>query len=172
LCVFALARLKITDYPLWFLPAMAALLATYCLGLTHVSQRRPGLLVPFVLGASLYAAAVVCVHAQTARVMEAGMLGAVVVLTIAGLASVRGIDAGTIAPPASLLLVGTSFIGYHETSSSVPMAAFLLPVLAPLAALLPLWRMLIGLIVMIILAVAIGLAMTHAPIDFADLENL
>jgi hypothetical protein len=125
------------------------------------------------LALALLGAALVLIHAHTARFMDIALI---VAASLAGIAVVawRRPARGAV-PGAVVALAGLLLSGHYETFSEVPWPAFLLPALAPLApavALLPSLRERRGvgvlhlLLVLVPVTVAVVLAARAEPLTF------
>jgi hypothetical protein len=165
--------------PLWVVPAFVLLTSASGFGLLKLCDRRPGGLTPFVAGAALMTAGTVIIHAHSKSLLDVATFGGMCLFGCSLVVVFTKGDVGAVFPGAALLLACTLFAGYHETFSSVPTTAFVLPAVAPLwvlVGLLPVvdrqrgWlRVLIVLLpVCILLAVATGLAMSYESLAFDD----
>lgn len=125
---------SLTD-PVWLVPSFVLLAGLIAHGMLRLSEVRPGALVPLVMAMSLGAAGAVVIHAHSKSVMDVAVVGGVCFVGIASVAVFTKADCGAAMPGAALLLVGVLYAGYHETDSLVPKAAFVLPALAPVVAL-------------------------------------
>lgn len=178
----AVVRVLAKDYfvsPWWAVPAFVLLPAAVGFGLMRLDEKRPGFAAPFVLGCALMAGGTVIIHAHSKSLLDVATLGGMGLLGIAIVVAISPCETGPILPGAALLLVGVSFAGYHETTSEVPAAAFALPAVAPLFALVglipwvdrlrPRWRIAtVVLPALIACTVGVGIAMKHETLSFED----
>jgi hypothetical protein len=116
--------------------------APWCLGvviLLHwgvavsLARRWKDGLVPAVQAACLTAAAVVILHAHSARLADAALLFAMALLGPSAAAFLWRGDASSAAAAGAIALPGLLFMGQQETFSEVPLSSFALAALAPLA---------------------------------------
>jgi hypothetical protein len=132
---------------------------------------------PLALALAALAAAVVLLHAHTARLAEAALLLASALAGLALVAPAKGTDAGGSVPGAAVLLAGLLLSGHGTTYSEVPPSCFLLIGAAPLAlapTLLPFSCRLAGPrlgllragLVLAPLAVAVARAMSAESVDW------
>lgn len=160
--------------PGWAVPAFVLLTAAVGFGLMRLSERRPGPLTPAVMAASLLAAGAVVIHAHSKSLLDVATFGGTCLLGVALVVLFTKGDASPVFPGAAFLLTGVSLAGYYETFSSVPTTAFVLPAVAPLLALVGLrpgvrpWVVLLP--VLVVLAVAVGLAMANESLALGDEE--
>lgn len=185
--VMAVLKVLPKDYltkPEWHtipLPVLAFVLLTAAVGFgfMKLSEKRPGWLTPFLLGSALMAGGTVIVHAHSKSLLDVATLGGMGLFGIAAVVLVTKGDAGAVFPGAAFLLTGTLLAGQYETYSNVPTAAFVLPAVAPLLALVglvpavdrlcPRKRFAVVVLpVLVLLGVAIGLAMANESLAFGD----
>lgn len=178
----AVARVVPKDYrtgPAWAVPAFVLLTAAVGFGLMRLSRRRPGWVPPFALAAALMAAGAVVIHAHSKSLLDVATLGGMTLFGVAAVVFVTQGDAGPALPGAAFLLTGTLLAGYYETGSNVPVAAFVLPAVAPLWALVGLtpwvdrhrFRVVIVLLPLLLLLVAaVGLAAANESLAMGEDE--
>lgn len=102
----------------------------------HSSLSKSGGLTVLGLTAAFLAAAVVLLHAHSARLADMALLLAGGCLGIAVVAFVSRIDPAGLAPIAAVMLPGLMLAGQRSTFSDVPMISFALVGLSPLTILL------------------------------------
>jgi hypothetical protein len=185
--VMAVLRVLPKDYlskPEWHaipLLVLAFIIVTAAVGfgLMKLSEKRPGALTPFLLGSALMAGGTVIIHAHSKSLLDVASLGGMCLFGVAAVAAVTKGDAGAVFPGAAFLLTGTLVAGQYETYSNVPTAAFVLPAVAPLLALVGLVPAVdrlsprvrfavVAVPTLVALAVAVGLAMANESLAFGD----
>ncbi len=182
--VVAVIRIVPKDYhaePLWAVPAFALLSSLLGYGFIKLNEKQPGFVVPALMASALMTAGLIVIHAYSKSLMDVAMLGAMGLFGLAAAALFTKADVGAVYPGGAILLTGTLFAGYHETFSEVPAKAFWLPAAAPLLALVGLipwvqrlkpWQrvLIVAVPTLIVLAVAVGLAMSYETLAFGDEE--
>ena len=97
------------------------------------TARFTNLATPAAAGLASMGAAAVLLHAHSARLTDIATLIAFASFGIAVAALVCPIAAEGAFPAIAVLLTGVLMTGYHETFSSIPAIAFIVPAMAPLA---------------------------------------
>ncbi len=178
----AVVRILAKEYyasPVWAVPVFALLPAAIGFGLMRLDARRPGFAVPLLMGCALMSAGAVAIHAHSKSLLDAATLGGMCLFGFAVVAAFGGLETGGVLPGAAILLTGTAFASYHETFAEIPVAAFALPAVAPLLALVglvpavdrlcPKRRVVLVLLPAVVaMAVGVALAMRAAPLNFDD----
>jgi hypothetical protein len=178
---FALAWWIVPEHTLeaiawWIVPALAAAMLLNWMLLDYLASKPIDGSVALGVFACFFAASVVLLHASIARLSEPAV---VIASAFAGLAVVafwRGIDTSGAMPAAAVVLPVLSLTGQQESVvEAVPMGAYVLTALAPLALVFALpfthwptvwlmaWRFVL---VAIPLSGAIALAMQAGPLQF------
>ncbi len=116
----------------WQMPIFVLLIATEWELLEAVGERSPGGMLPLAMAIVFAAAALVSLYAATSRYADAALILAAATLGIALVAWLRRGDASGIAPIVAVGLPGLMLIVRDQTTSEVPMTAFLAMALAPL----------------------------------------
>jgi hypothetical protein len=142
----------------------------------ELGRTAKGGLVPLIHSASFWAAGVVLLHAHSARFTDLALIPAFALLAVAAMAMALPGDAGPVAAASAVYLPGLMLAGYQGTFSEVPLSAFVLAGLSPLAV-LPLlpwaegltgwrrWLPAIGLPLLAAVA-AVVLAMRYETVEF------
>jgi hypothetical protein len=166
--------------PWWAVPAFVLLTAAVGAGLAHLSARDPGAGVPLLAAAALFTAGGVVLHAHSGKLLDVTTVAGSALLGVAAAAGLSRTDAGGAMPGAAAFLTGTLVVGFDTTYSEVPARSFVLPAVAPLAALLVLlpplrrlagWRVRLvqAILILVPLAAAVGFAARAEPLDFENL---
>jgi hypothetical protein len=146
--------------------------------LEGLARRGPGGWSALLPAVAFGAAAVVLLHAHTAKLTDVATLAGASLAGLAAGAWQRQSDAGGMAPGVAVLLPGVLLVGQQGTvSETLPASAFAVAALAPLAAsvlLLPGASRLTGwrraaagvLLVLVPAGMAVALAVTNESLDF------
>jgi hypothetical protein len=101
--------------------------------LDHLARRFPGGWLPLTLSLMYMAAALVLLHAYSARLAEVGVILSAALAGLALIAWHQQLPIDGAIPAVAITLPGLMLIGQQNTFSEVPVSAFALPALAPLA---------------------------------------
>ena len=119
----------------WLAPIFALVLVAEWELIEAVGRQTSGGALPFSLAIVFGAAAVVILHAHTARYADASLILAACCLGIALTAALRRGDASGLAPIAAVALPGLMLVVRSQTESLIPLAGFVAIALAPLGLL-------------------------------------
>jgi hypothetical protein len=116
----------------WLAPVFALVVFAEWELVEEVGRQTPGGFLPFAMAVAFGAAAVVVLHAHTARYADTALILAACCLGITISAAIRRGDASGLAPIAAVALPGLMLVVHDQTSSEVPLAGFVAIALAPL----------------------------------------
>jgi hypothetical protein len=170
---------RVTNALPWLPVAFAAVLMGGWALLEPLADRPPGGSVPMLLALSAFAAGGILIHASSKRLMDAETALGAALTGVAAVSCWRRADGGGAVPGAVVLLPGLLLMGQQETFTEIPWPVFAAPALAPfmlVVALVPPFRSWEGrrlhvlrlALVLVPLAVAVGLAMSIAPLGLGE----
>jgi hypothetical protein len=137
LAVFIVARLlvpaEVAGGAAWPVLLFAAVVLFQWGLLEQLARQAPGGWLPLGLSGVSFAAAVVLLHAHSARLTDLATLLCAALAGIAVVGWVLGRDPGGAMPAVAVALPGLLLIGQQETFSELPWTSFALVALAPLA---------------------------------------
>ena len=116
----------------WLAPVFALVLVAEWELVETVGRQSPGGMLPLSLAIVFGAAAVVILHAHTARYADSALILAACCLGITITAALRHGDASGLAPIAAVAVPGLVLVVRSQTESLIPIAGFAAIALAPL----------------------------------------
>ena len=177
LAAYVLVPANLRSQALWGGVLLAAMILCEWLVLGRRAQQSRNGWVPLVAALALAAAAIVLIHAHSARLSDAATMASASFTAIAAIVWLRPVEAGVVAAASSVLLPGLLLSAYAETFSDVPVASFLLVAVSPLtlaaSCLLPRKRLHVRVVRLVELVLfltsllaAVGLAMRAEPLEW------
>ncbi len=160
----------------WAASGLLFLTALVGFGFAKLNEKRPGGLTPFLFGFALLTAGTVAIFSQAPMtLLDLNTLGGFCLYGLAAVALFNKADVSSTYPGAAFLLTGSLLVAHYDSESQIPEAAFLLPAIAPLFALVGLlpfvdrqrgWVRLLIVTgpMLILLGIALALATTHGEL--------